>query len=66
MASEVWNLAAAIGCLIGAILCTGALVALALSDPTAVNDVAAVGTGFGALGCGAWVVAAAIALRRRK
>jgi hypothetical protein len=66
VASEAWNLAAAIGCLIGAILCTGALVALVLSDPTAVNKVAAVGTGIGALSCGAWVVSAAIALRRRK
>jgi hypothetical protein len=63
VASEAWNLAAAMGCLIGAVLCTAAL---AISDRTFVNNVATLGTAIGALGCGAWVVAAAIALRRRK
>jgi hypothetical protein len=58
---DVWNLVAAIGCTIGAVIC---FVALLLSEPTLVNHIAALGTGIGALGCIAWVVAAAIAVRR--
>jgi hypothetical protein len=47
VASEAWNLAAAMGCLIGAVLCTAAL---AISDRTFVNNVATLGTAIGALG----------------
>jgi len=61
VAGAFWNLVAAIGCLIGAVIC---FVALILSPPTFINFLAAVGTGIGALGCLAWVVAASIEVRR--
>jgi hypothetical protein len=61
VAGDVWNLVAAIGCTIGAVIC---FVALLLSPGTFINELAALGTGIGALGCIAWVVAAAIAVRR--
>ena len=54
---------AAIGCLVGAVI---TFVALALSPPTFINLLAALGTGIGALGCLAWVVAAAIEVRRHR
>jgi hypothetical protein len=62
VAGAVWNLVAAIGCLIGAVIC---FVALLLSEPTFVNHLGALGTGIGALSCLAWVVAASIEVRRR-
>lgn len=62
MIGEVCNLAAAILCTIGAAV--GA-VAMFLSEPTFVNQLAAIGSAFGALGGVAWIVAAAIAVRQR-
>jgi hypothetical protein len=43
-------------------VCTAALL---LSEPTFVNVLAAIGTGIGALGGLAWVIAAAIAIGKR-
>lgn len=62
MVAEVCNLVAAILCTIGAIV--GA-VAMFLSEPTFVNQLAALGSAIGALGGIAWIVAAAIAVRQR-
>lgn len=60
--SDTWNLVAAILCWIGVSVCTAALL---LSEPTFVNVLAAIGTGIGALGGLAWVIAAAIAIGKR-
>jgi hypothetical protein len=60
--ADVCNLVAAILCTIGAIV--GA-VAMFLSEPTFVNQLAAVGSAIGAAGGIAWIIAAAIAVRQR-
>jgi len=60
--AEVCNLMAAILCTIGAAV--GA-VAMVLSEPTFVNQLAAMGSAIGVLGGIAWIVAAAIAVRQR-
>lgn len=59
--AEVCNLLAAIfmiGAAVGAI-------AMYLSEPTFVNQLAALGSAIGALGGVAWIVAATIAVRQR-
>ena len=62
MIAEVCNLVAAILCTIGA---TVGAVAMFLSEPTFVNQLAAIGSAIGAAGGIAWIVAAAIAVRQR-
>jgi len=60
---DIFNLAAAILCTIGAGI--GA-VAMFLSEPTLVNVLAGAGSAIGVLGGIAWIVAAAIAVRQRR
>jgi len=60
--AEVCNLVAAILCTVGAII--GA-VAMFLSEPTFVNQLAGLGSPVGAVGGIAWIIAAAIAVRQR-
>jgi hypothetical protein len=59
---EICNLLAAILCTVGAAI--GA-VAMFLSEPTFVNQLAALGSAIGAVGGIAWIVAAAVAVRER-
>ena len=59
---EICNLVAAILCTMGAAV--GA-VAMFLSEPTFVNQLAGLGSAIGALGGIAWIAAAAIAVRQR-
>jgi hypothetical protein len=61
MNAAKWNLAAAILATLGATLCTAAL---ALSEPTFVNILAAIGTGIGVLAGVAWIVSAVIGIMR--
>ena len=62
MLGDVFNLAAAILCTIGAAV---SAVAMFLSEPTLVNLLAGAGSAIGALGGVAWIMAAAIGLRQR-
>jgi len=61
----VWQLVAAVLCTIGAAITTTALVVLSISEPTTVNELAAIGAGIGTLGGLAWIIAAAIEIGRR-
>jgi hypothetical protein len=56
---------AAVLCTIGAAITTTALVVLSISEPTTVNELAAIGAGIGTLGGLAWIIAAAIEIGRR-
>ena len=61
----MWQLVAAVLCTIGAAITTTALVVLSISEPTTVNELAAIGAGIGTLGGLAWIIAAAIEIGRR-
>ena len=62
MTGEAWNLVAAVFCTIGALVVT---IAAILSEPTAVNVLAAIGAGMGTVGGVAWIISAFIGLRQR-
>ena len=64
MSAEVWNLVAAILCTIAATMTTVALYLLYLSEPSFVNELAAIGAGIGTLGGVAWIIAASIGVRQ--
>ena len=65
MNAAFWNLIAAVLCTIAAAITAIVAVLLYLADGTLINLLAVAACGVGALGGGAWIVAAAMGVREQ-